>query len=378
MTTSICRFAAIVAGLMVAVGCASASPAAAPTTSPAAAATPSAFATPTPASVTLSAAPTVAATTARPTATPAPTTFSTVEWTELSPTAEIDVPGSGVIATATDGETIWAVAPNALLKVNPETVEVESMDAPVMSDDTSLALADDGLWVARWAGGKLYLLNPKTGDVRLDADLETAVNLQFLGDDLWVGQENLHSMFKVDRSTADVDSQTQLVGTAYAQSGMGYLWFMDGSQVKRIDPQTKEVEAVLDLAGQSNCARGFGGKFPDAVWTSCLEREVAERSVVRIDPVAGSVAAVAMTPPSHGGGVITIGDHTWFVGNFEDADHNHFAGLVRIDPQTGEMDRFFSIADADPDAAFVAGDALWIADEAGHRLVKIDLADLET
>jgi len=66
----------------------------------------------------------------------------------------------------------------------------------------------------------------------------------------------------------------------------------------------------------------------------------------------------------------------WYVGVFEDADHNAFSGLIRIDQATGAMDRFYSLHGVDLDAtAITFGDAVWIPDEGGTML-KINIADL--
>jgi len=312
-----------------------------------------------------------------PTSTPTPTATPGIVWVEIQPEAAIDIPGVGYIPAFSDGTAVWVVAKDELLKIDPKTNDVVSLDAPVTPDDTTLALADDGLWVARWGGGKLYRLDPQTAKIQLESTLDTPVNIQFVGEDMWIGQESKHSMFKVDRSTGEIDPTSQLDGSAYAASGMGDFWSVNGVRVTRTDPTTKEVKATIDLTGKANCASGIGGEFPDAVWTGCFERDVREHSLARIDPMTNTVAAVVKVPPSHGGGFTTIGDHTWYLGTFEDANHNWFAGFVRIDLQTGVMDRFYSIPGVDPDGSVSVGDALWIPDERGHRLVKIDPADLD-
>jgi hypothetical protein len=194
---------------------------------------------------------------------------------------------------------------------------------------------------------------------------------------MWIGDESKHSMFKVDRATGEIDPTTQLVGSAYAAAGMGKFWFVNSQMVRSIDPQTKDVTPVFDITGITNCARGVGGKFPDAVWTGCFERDVIERSVARINLATKTVTALVNVPPTNGGGVNTIGDHDWFVGGFQDTDGKRIAGLLRIDPQTAELDRFFSVTGADLDGTFIAGNALWLVDEAGHQLIKLNLADLK-
>jgi len=165
-------------------------------------------------------------------------------------------------------------------------------------------------------------------------------------------------------------------GSAYATFGMGDFWFMSGTQVRRVDPQTKELVATIYVADKANCARDVAGPFPDAFWTGCFEREAREQSIARIDPTTNTVAQVLTLPASVGGRFVEIGEDMWYVGVFEDADHNAFSGLIRIDQATGAMDRFYSLHGVDLDAtAITFGDAVWIPDEGGTML-KINIADL--
>ena len=311
-----------------------------------------------------------------PTASPAPTatiTFPTP--VEVEPAAVIDVSGSGTIALVTDGQTLWAGATGALLRIDVATNAVESFDAPLARDDTTLALADDGLWATLWGGGRLYRLDPATGAVLLEVEMPSAVRIAFVGEDLWVGQESLGSMTQVDRVTGEISSNVVSKG-AYGTSGMGDLWFTSGSLLKvlRVDPATGEEKATIEFAGETNCS--LFGSFPDNVWTACFGRDVIARSASRIDPITNTVATVAMLPPSHGGSVILIDGQPWFVGTFEGSDRKPVAGLLRIDPLTGSVDRFITVAGVDSDLPVVTGNALWLADEAGSRILRIDLADL--
>jgi hypothetical protein len=47
-----------------------------------------------------------------------------------------------------------------------------------------------------------------------------------------------------------------------------------------------------------------------------------------------------------------------------------------VDPDTGAIERSFSLPGVDADGAVVAGGALWIPDETGHRIVRVDAAEL--
>ena len=295
--------------------------------------------------------------------------------TSVEPAAVIDVPGSsGTIAVVTDGTTVWAAGDGAILRIDAATNKVERLAAPTQSDDTTMAFADDGLWVTRWAGHHLYRLDPKTGKVLLSVDVPTPVRIAFVGDDLWVGLENAHKMTVVDRKTGVLGRSVD--AGAYGTSGLGDLWFASdhSTTIERVDPASGSVKATIEGKGEDNCS--ITGEFPNNVWLSCFGRDVRSRSASRIDPATNTAAAVATVPPSHGGSVAIIDGEPWFVGLFDDASGNPLGGLLRMDPATGAVDRFVSIGPADPNPPVVAAGAIWFPDEAGHRILRVNVADL--
>ena len=295
--------------------------------------------------------------------------------TSVEPAAVIDVPGaSGLIAVVTDGTTVWAAGNGAIVRIDSATNSVERLPAPTQRDDTTMAIADDGLWVTRWEGRHLYRLDPKTGEVLMSVDVPAPVKIAFVGDDLWLGREDANKMTLVDRKTGVLGRSVD--AGAYGTSGLGDLWFTTDltPTIERVDPASGSVKATIEGKGEDNCM--ITGEFPDNVWSSCFGIEVRSRSVTRIDPATDTVAAVATVPPSHGGSVAIIDGEPWFVGLFDDAHGNPLGGLLRLDPATGAVERFVSIGPADPDPSVVASGALWVPDEAGHRLLRVNLADL--
>ena len=295
--------------------------------------------------------------------------------TSVEPAAVIDVPeASGVIAAVTDGSSVWAAGDGVILRIDAASNRVERLPAPTKSDDTTMAIADDGLWVTRWAGDHLYRLDPRTGKVLLSVDLSSPVKIAFVGDDLWVGLESAHRMTVVDRKTGVLGRSVD--AGAYGMAGLGDLWFASdhSTTIKRVDPATGSIKATIEGKGEDNC--GISGEFPDNVWLSCFGRDVQSRSATRIDPATNTVAAVATVPPSHGGSVAVVDGNAWFLSTFEDASGKPLAGLLRLDPATGAVDKFVSIGPADPDGLIVAAGAIWVIDEARHRILRVNVADL--
>lgn len=313
--------------------------------------------------------------TAAPTPAPAASAVASAPpFEQIEPALVIAVSSTnGLIATTTDGVTVWAVGDtDVLLRIDSATNAVEQLAAPVKRDDTGLAIAEDGLWVTRWAGGRLYRLDPRTGEIELTVEMPSAVTMAFIDDGLWVGQEALGSMVLIDRKTGERGpSVTQ---GAYGAAGLGDLWFSGKTpSIRRVDPATNTVVATIDAPGESNC--GVGGAFPDDVWTACFGMDLRDRWIARIDPTTNTVATAVRVPQTHGGGIAVIEGQPWFIGTFEDAA-GPFAGLLRLNRDSGTIERFLSIRGADPDGALVAGGALWIPDEAGKRILRVDLADL--
>lgn len=292
--------------------------------------------------------------------------------TTIEPTA-IDVPGStDVIWLTTDGTTIWASTSGAILRIDVASNAVTSLSAPSESGDTTLAIADDGLWMTRWGGGHVYRLDPETGDVQLSVELASAVRMAFVGEDLWVGRESTREMLLVDRKSGAIGRS--LPAGAYGVAGLGDLWFTTGGSVKRIDPASGSVKASIEVQDEGNCE--VSGTFPATAWVSCFGREVVERAATRLDPQGNLAATVATLPPCHGGSVAIVDGQTWFVGTFEDTARKPFGALLRLNPDTGAIEQFVSIGPADPNGPVVAGGALWIPDQEGHRILRVDIADL--
>ena len=312
---------------------------------------------------------------------PSPSASVTPPWQPLEPTSVIDLPNAqGAIGSATDGATVWAVGAGQLARIDGATNAVEYLTAPVATDDTGLRLGDDGLWVTRWSGGKVYRLDPTTGAVELEVDLPSAVNPQLVGDQLWVGREDHGDMITVDRVTGTLgDPVPGGPFSAYGWGSPDALWFGRKDvppTLTRMDPASGRTIATIELPAGTGCS--VGGPFPDAVYTSgCLARDAAARPFARIDPATNSVVATTVLPATHGAVPILVDGRVWLLGSFDAADGTPFAGMVRVDAASGAIEEWISLGEADPDGAVVANGAIWVADERGHQVLRFDLANLD-
>jgi len=129
------------------------------------------------------------------------------------PVRAIAVPGHA--GTAFDGRHLFQIAEDRIQKIDPETGRVLAMiPAPGGGGDSGLAWAEGTLWVGQHRGRKIHQIDADTGAV-----LRTIECNRMVTGVTWVDGELWH-------------------GT----------WEGGESELRRIDPQTGEVEARLEMA----------------------------------------------------------------------------------------------------------------------------------
>jgi streptogramin lyase len=312
---------------------------------------------------------------------PSPSVTVTPPWQSLEPTAVFELPNArGVIPLATDGTTVWAVGANQLLRIDSATNASEYLEAPVAADDTGLLLADDGLWATRWASGKVYRLDPATGNVELEVAVPSAVNPQSVGDEIWIGRERQRDMVQVDRVTGALGDHVP--GSAGAMGSPDSIWYVRPGvrpSLTRVDPVSGEVVATIELPEAPPC-KGvqLGGQIPEALYAGCaFGDDATSRPFSRIDPSTNSVATTTVLPATHGASAVALDGQVWLAGDFRAADGAFFGGLVRVDPVTGAAERWVSLgSDIGPSTAVAAGGAIWVGADSGQRVLRYDVASL--
>jgi outer membrane protein assembly factor BamB len=116
--------------------------------------------------------------------------------------------------TAFDGKHLFQIASGRINKIDPETGRViASIPAPGHGDDAGLAWADGSLWVGQHHARTIYQIDPETGAIR-----RTIESNRFVTGVTWVDGELWH-------------------GT----------WEGGASEVRRVDPESGEVLARLEL-----------------------------------------------------------------------------------------------------------------------------------
>jgi glutamine cyclotransferase len=133
--------------------------------------------------------------------------------------------------TAFDGKHLFQLAEARIQKIDPRTGEVlGSIPAPGDGGDSGLAWAEGTLWVGQHRGRKIHQVDPETGEI-----LRTIESDRFVTGVTWVDGELWH-------------------GT----------WQDNQSDVRRIDPQTGEVQVSLEMpagTGVSGLESDGGARF---------------------------------------------------------------------------------------------------------------------
>ncbi|HTB14992.1 MAG TPA: PQQ-binding-like beta-propeller repeat protein [Bryobacteraceae bacterium] len=116
--------------------------------------------------------------------------------------------------TAFDGQHLFQIAEDRILKIDPETGQVlATIPSPDGGRDSGLAWAEGTLWVGQYRDRKIHQIDPETGAI-----LRTIQCSRFVTGVTWVDGELWH-------------------GT----------WEGDESDLRRIDPRTGEVLEQLDM-----------------------------------------------------------------------------------------------------------------------------------
>src|ERR1700740_469149 len=133
--------------------------------------------------------------------------------------------------TAFDGRHLFQIAEDRIQKIDPKTGHVlATIPAPGGGGDSGLAWAEGTLWVGQHRGRKIHQVDPETGEI-----LRTIESNRFVTGVTWVDGELWHA-----------------------------TWEGDESELRRVHPQTGEVQERLALppgVGVSGLESDGGDQF---------------------------------------------------------------------------------------------------------------------
>jgi streptogramin lyase len=214
--------------------------------------------------------------------------------------------------------------------------------AEVSSTPTTTAMPSP----SAMAGTPLVDVTDMEVDVGLGADFPTE-----LAGSVWILVADLAqpTVVRLDPGTGEALASVPITGNLCEGiiAAFDSIWACGAGGVERIDPVTNAVAARIELP----TARVVGrpAVTEDAVWL--LSGNVVATSVVRIDPVAGEVAASHEAPyplTALAGGL----DAVW-------ATSAEAGTLIRIDPASGEMTEVATDLPA-PSLVATGHEAVWV------------------
>ena len=115
--------------------------------------------------------------------------------------------------TAFDGRHLFQIADDRIQKIDPETGQVLATIPAPDGGGSGLAWAEGSLWVGQYRNRKIQQVDPETGAI-----LRTIESNRFVTGVTWAGDELWHA-----------------------------TWEGDESDLRRIDPQTGEVQERLEM-----------------------------------------------------------------------------------------------------------------------------------
>jgi streptogramin lyase len=153
--------------------------------------------------------------------------------------------------TAFDGKHLFQIAEDRIRKIDPQTGAVlADIPAPGGGADSGLAWAEGSLWVGQFRNRRIHQIDPETGAI-----LRTIESTRFVTGVTWVDGELWHG----------------------ARDG-------EGSDIRRLDPQTGQVLERLDMPAG---ARVSGLESDGAGRFFCGDENDGTVKVVRRPPRTG-------------------------------------------------------------------------------------------
>jgi DNA-binding beta-propeller fold protein YncE len=332
----------------------------------------------------------------RPTGTQQRPTF---QWPTLIPSATTVVPtvpdDKRIIANIDLGDrprmmavgdgTLWVIAGDSIVRIDPQTDQVVGKPIPVGVPRTAIleaiVVGEEALWVSMVNGGSVGVPNdvdsvlridPQTGETLARIKVRRApASLAYTPGFVWVANWGAHLVTKIDSKTNQIAGEPLKIGAApYSMvPGDGSLWIVhhDDGTVTRIDPETNQILAEIVSHWEPH-RLAFG---ENAVWVGNWH----DLSVSRIDPQTNQFVGDPI-PVGYAAGSIAAGDgNVWVTSDyrgieaFPEAFPDHTI-LIRIDPNTNTVVDTIPLGGHPVDVEVTEG-AVWVSIQHPDRVLKI-------
>jgi streptogramin lyase len=273
-----------------------------------------------------------------------------------------DDSGSEETSTTTSAEEETAL-PEPIPAAGAANVDIDQRlerEITIDSGPDRLVEAFGSLWVKR-DDGKVIRVDPDAGKVL--AEIETVPFKQPVCQGLGVSDDSIWecprkgTVVRVDPESDTVDAEVQ-IDKVLDQTNLvtvdDSLWVLtkEGSELTPIDAHTNKPGNPIDLGG--TCTDLAASEHE--IWVTCY----VDSRVLRVDPAAGKVAAeIDLDRPR----AIALGKDLWV--GFE-------LGLAQLDPESLEVVAIYDVFPGGGGAIFAGPDEVWVREDGGHFLVRID------
>jgi DNA-binding beta-propeller fold protein YncE len=272
--------------------------------------------------------------------------------------ASIDVRGS--VDLVVGEHAIWVAGFRVVSRVDPVSSDVvATVKTPGTGDYSRLAVGFGAVWVT--AGqGRVYRIDPNNDRVLATIHVGGSVEgIETGGGYVWVTRPTgaVGDLIKIDPATNRVAGDPIKVGPSpiAVAYGFGAVWVTNTSppSVVRVDPLSGSV-ASLGFTG-------IVGVGPDSLWVA------SDDSVARVDPNTGTVTASIQVPRAQ---TLAVGEgRVWVLAAPKSSSPTlfypikHTAALWEIDPATNAIvGRAVRLDALQPIALAVGEAAVWVAD----------------
>ena len=293
----------------------------------------------------------------------------------VASTAVIDLELTSHVVVATD-DAVWVAGGGTAQRIDPETNEAGTPVALEAGyDGFGMTFGFGSLWVAAFDTGKVARMDADTGELIEEIEVGGATeNLLAAFGSVWVSRHREQTVGRIDPETNTVVALVQ-VG-AFGPGGPAGLvatpekvWVAipNTSALIGIDPETNKGSGSVKIAGSFPCGVAYAAA---RLWSiACFD---AARQLDVFDPVAGQhLGSVPIDGLVLGAG--EINGRVWVPTADRFPPPPGPGRILGFDPDTLEVTDL-----VEPEATgggIVAFGSLWLADEAGARLLRIDVAD---
>ena len=337
-----------------------------------------------PSTATLTMSPLPTGTRQPPTLIPTPTTPVPPIPDDKRIITSIDVGERPRMMAVGDG-SLWVIAGNSIVQIDPQTDQVVGKPIPVDVPRTAIleaiVVGDDAVWVSIVNGGNIGVPNDIDSVVRIDPQTGETVarikvrrapaSLAYTPGIVWVANWGAHLISRIDAKTNQLAGEPFRTGAAPYSIALGdeSLWIVnhDDGTVTRLDPETNQIIADIPSSWEPHrVAFGEG-----AVWVGNWH----DLSVSRIDPQTNQVVGDPI-PIEYAAGNIAAGDgNVWVTSDYRGVEAfpepflDHTV-LIRIDPKTNQVVDTIPLGGHPVDVEVTEG-AVWVSVQHPDVVLKI-------